>query len=335
MIHTKIALPIFAFMLSKCVFFIVKIHNISCIFAVKTKTTMQIDATAARFLQSVEKNGVYVEKEVNSFSVTGVNMVSPHVMIILCLRGHAHVMFDMQELVIEKNDLGVLMPGHFLRSVSCSEDYSFTCVFISAEMFSELKAHAFSHDNEQYNYAPKCRLTDEQAKRMIMLIELLDAIALHDHSDLQLRQQMLLSHLAVGLEFINYYRREQDRQWPKSRPATLYTQFCDLVVAHYKENRNVNYYAGLLDYDPRYFSKVFRQFSNGRSPLEWIQQYVATQAKRILEAHPKQTVKETAFLLGFSSTASFCRYFKRATGIYPQEYKSSHNAKAPADADAI
>ena len=39
------------------------------------------------------------------------------------------------------------------------------------------------------------------------------------------------------------------------------------------------------------------------------------------DTHPEQTVKETAYQLGFSATASFCRYFKRATGIYPQEYK--------------
>lgn len=26
--------------------------------------------------------------------------------------------------------------------------------------------------------------------------------------------------------------------------------------------------------------------------------------------------------LGFPTTANFCRYFKRATGIYPQEYKN-------------
>ena len=28
----------------------------------------------------------------------------------------------------------------------------------------------------------------------------------------------------------------------------LYLQFCDLVVAHYKEERNVNYYAELLGF---------------------------------------------------------------------------------------
>ena len=153
------------------------------------------------------------------------------------------------------------------------------------------------------------------------LNEILGAIASHDHHDLQLRQQMLLSHLAVGLEFINYYRREQDKEWARSRPAKLYTQFCDLVVEHYRENRNVNFYARQMGYDARYFSKVFRQYSNGLSPLEWIQQYVATQAKRIIDTYPEQTVKETASQLGFSTTANFCRYFKRATGIYPQEYK--------------
>ena len=282
---------------------------------------MQTDATTARILQSVEQNGVRVEKEVHGYSVTGVDMVFPHVIIILCLRGTARVMFDMQELAIEKNDLGILPPGHFLRRISCSEDYTFACVLISAEMFEDVKAHTFSHDHDKFNYAPVCRLTDEQAQRVMALNEILEAIASHDNNDLQLRHQMLLSHLAVGLEFINYYRREQDREWAESRSAKLYTQFCNLVVKHYRENRNVNFYADLMGYDARYFSKVFRQFSGGHSPLEWIQQYVATQAKLIMDAHPEQTVKQTAFQLGFPTTANFCRYFKHATGIYPQEYK--------------
>jgi AraC-like DNA-binding protein len=262
-----------------------------------------------------------VEKEIHGYPVTGVDVVFPHVVLLLCLRGSARVMFDMQELSIEKNDFGILMPGHVFRHIACSEDFTSARVFISAEMVSELKTHAFSHDSDKFNYTPHCHLTDVQAKRVIALLELVEAIASHDLNDLQLRRQMLLSQLSVGYEFINYYRREQDRQWAKSHSATLYTQFCDLVVEHYKENRNVYYYAGLLDYEPRYFSKVFRQYSNGLSPLEWIQQYVVTQAKHIMDMYPKQTVKETAYQLGFPTTGNFCRYFKRATGIYPQAYK--------------
>lgn len=282
---------------------------------------MQTDAKTAQIIRYVEQNGVCVEKEINGYSVTDVDIVFPHVVILLCLRGTARVMFDMQEFTIEKNDFGIIPPGHFLRRISCSDDFVYARVFISAEMVSELKTRAFSHDSDKFNYAPKCHLTDVQAKRVMALIELLEAIASHDTNDLQLRQQMLLSQLAVGLEFINYYRREQDRELAESRPAMLYRQFCDLVVEHYRENRNVNYYAGLMGYAPRYFSKVFRQFAGGLSPLEWIQQYVATQAKLIMDTHPEQTVKATALQLGFPTTANFCRYFKRATGIYPQAYK--------------
>ena len=282
----------------------------------------QIDTSRDNLLQMVEQDDVCVRKALYGFHRTGVDVVSSHVSIMLCLQGTGRVMCDMQEFTLEKNDFGVLLPGHVLRRVSCSEDFAYACVILSTGIASELQAHVFSHDFEKFNYTPKCHLTDAQAMCIMALMELLEAIALHDHHDLQLRRQMLLSQLAVGYEFINYYRREQDRKLPDSRPAALYKQFCDLVVNHYKENRNINYYARLMNYDPRYFSKVFRQYSNGRSPLEWIQQYVAMQAKRIMDMNPTQTIKETAWQLGFPTTANFCRYFKRATGIYPQEYKN-------------
>ena len=287
---------------------------------------MQANATIDQIIKFVEQNGVLVEKDRHGFLTTGVDMVLSHINLLLCLRGSSRVMIDMQEYVVEKNDLGIFMPGHVYRRISYSDDFAYARVFISAEMLKELKTHAFSHDSDKFHYTPLCHLTDVQAKRVMALLELLEAIASHDLNDLQLqrqmlRRQMLLSQLAVGYEFINYYRREQDKLWAESRPVKLYTQFCDLVVEHYKENRNVNYYAGLMDYDARYFSKVFRQYSNGLSPLRWIQQYVATQAKLIMDTHPNQTVKETAYQLGFPTTANFCRYFKHATGIYPQEYK--------------
>ena len=136
----------------------------------------------------------------------------------------------MQEFTIEKDDYGILMPGHVFRRISCSDDFAYARVFISAEMVSELKTHAFSHDSDKFNYAPHCHLTDVQAKRMMELLDLLEAIASHDTDDVQLRRQILLSHLAVGYEFISYYRREQDKEWAESRSAKLYTQFCDLVV---------------------------------------------------------------------------------------------------------
>lgn len=58
---------------------------------------MQINTTLGQLLQSVEQNDVCVEKEIHASPTTGVDEVFPHIIIIMCMRGSARVMFDMQE----------------------------------------------------------------------------------------------------------------------------------------------------------------------------------------------------------------------------------------------
>ncbi len=185
-----------------------------------------------------------------------------------------------------------------------------------------MRNHILGHEYDVFHKSPSCQLTDVQAQRVKALAEVLSAIAQHDMNELMLRRQMLQIQLAIAYEFIHYYRREEDKRWgSKTKYMDVYNRFTDLVVEHYKENRNVKYYAALLDYDQQYFTNLFCKASGGVSPLEWIQQYVVTQAKLLMDANPKQTVKEVAYQLGFPTTANFCRYFKRVTGIYPQAYK--------------
>lgn len=195
-------------------------------------------------------------------------------------------------------------------------------------MFEDLKAHLFSHDFDKFHSFPSCQLTDAQADRIMAIAKLLSAIAMHDSVDLQLHRQQLLTQLSVGYEFINYYRKEQDRLWRENQKSAIYTRFCELVAEHYREQRDVQFYAAQFGYSPRYFSKLFLKVSNGISALDYIGRYVCSQAKRIMETSPRQTVKTTALELGFSTTGNFCRYFKRVTGIYPQEYKEMEKPTA-------
>ena len=271
----------------------------------------------------VEQKDLVLEKEVCGFAVKGVDMSFPHLIILLCLRGTATALYDMREVHIVKNMLSVIMPGHILRPMNYSDDFAYMRIAVSSEILGEVKNHILGHEYDVFHKSPNCQLTDVQAERVKALAEVLSAIAQHDMNELMLRRQMLQIQLAIAYEFIHYYRREEDKRWDKSKYVDVYNRFTDLVVAHYKENRNVNYYASLLDYDQQYFTKLFRKASGGVSPLEWIQQYVVTQAKLLIDANPKRTIKETAYELGFHSTAEFCRYFRRAAGIYPQAYRSS------------
>lgn len=284
---------------------------------------MQKQAKFAELKQATDQSGVYVEQEVHGFPFQGMEVVVPYVVLVVCLSGNVRALYDNREVNISKNTMAVILPGHIMQALTCSDDYTYAFLAIAEELFQDLYNNVFSHDYEKFHASPICQLTDIQAKRIMAHYELLEAIASHDNLDLHLRRQMLIAQLAIFYEFINYYRREQDQLKQKDRTTTVFAEFCDLVTKHYKENRNIYFYAEKLGYEPRYFSKLFIRLSNGITALEWIQQYVASRAKQIMNEQPNIKIKEVAFQLGFPTTANFCRYFLRATGIYPLAYKET------------
>jgi hypothetical protein len=85
------------------------------------------------------------------------------------------------------------------------------------------------------------------------------------------RHQVLLAQLAVGYEFLNLYRRDQNRRWTDNRHADIFNRFCELVVKHYRKSREVKFYADLLNLTPKYLSKVIRSATDGITPGEWIE----------------------------------------------------------------
>jgi len=136
----------------------------------------------------------------------------------------------------------------------------------------------------------------------------------------------LLSQLFVGCEFVYYQYREQKRMKVISPHSALYYHFCDLVVNHYRESREVQFYADQLNLTPRHFSKIIHK-EIGISPAEWIEQYIVTQAKLLIEIHPNLTLGEIAFMLGFSEPTIFYRYFKRVTGTTAKQYRDSMSGR--------
>ena len=273
-------------------------------------------------LQSIEQTDIMIVREMPSFFGYNEDFVFPHTILTLILSGSARAMYDMRVITHRKNDLSIILPGHIMHPMDCSDDFTYALLFISPKMLDDLRFHTFSHDHEKFNYAPVCSLTDEQAAHLLTIVEQLDIIAKHTDEELPHRYQILLAQLAVGYEFLNCYRRDQDRQWAENRQADIFNRFCDLVVKHYRESREVKYYADLLNLTPKHLSKVIRTAA-GISPTEWIEQYVTAQAKRLIEARTTQTLQETAYMLGFTEPTSFYRYFKRVTGMTAKQYRDN------------
>jgi AraC-like DNA-binding protein len=280
-----------------------------------------------QLIEDIEQSGVVIVREMQRFFDYNEDFVFPHIILTLILRGSARAKYDMRVITHHKNDLAIIMPGHIMHPLDCTDDFTYVMLFISPKMFDDLRFHTFSHDSEKFNYAPVCSLTDEQAAHLLDIVDQLIIIANHTNEEMPHRYQVLLAQLAVGYEFLNHYRREQDKQWAEKRHTELFNRFCDLVAKHYRESREVQFYANQMNLTPKYLSKVVRATTNGLSPGEWIEQYVTTQAKRLIESRATQTLQETAYLLGFSEPTSFYRYFKRITGMTAKQYRDSHPAR--------
>lgn len=273
-------------------------------------------------LQRADKDGIAIDREVQGWSTLGQDVVVPHIILTMTLSGCARTMYDMVEVATNKpNDLIVIMPGHVMHPIEHSRDYKYVRVVISPKIFDDLRFALFSHDYDKFHHAPLYNLTDEQRALLRGLVEQVEQVLSYSPDVLPHRKNMLTSLLAISYEYLNLFRREMDRRWRISRHNNLFNQFCDLVVAHYRESREVQFYAEKLHLTPKYFSKIIRDVTDGLSPADWIEQYIATQAQQLLRTHPNMTVQEVAYLLGFNEPATFCRYYKRVTGQTAKHYR--------------
>ena len=273
------------------------------------------------FEKIVEEKGVWIEPCKHRFTAFNTDVSFSFVIMTLCLSGTARALYDQREMTHRKNDLALLLPGHVMRPLECSEDYTYARIAISRAMIERLRPQLFSHDYMKYGTSPVFSLTDEQAKRLLQVLEHMAFTAAHSELEMTHRNHILLAQMAVGYEYINYYRKEQDRLLPPDNNAGIFSRFCDLVVEHYHESKEIQYYASLLDLHPKYLSRVVRTATNGVTPGQWIDRYVVAQAKRLMATNPELSLKQIAFELGFSEPTSFYRYFKRVTGLTAKEYR--------------
>ena len=101
----------------------------------------------------------------------------------------------------------------------------------------------------------------------------------------------------------------------------VYARFIELVTRHHSKERGVGFYADKLCITPKYLSKIVKDTS-GLSAPQWIDQYVILEAKQMLK-HSDLCIKEISEELNFPNPSFFFKYFKKHTGLTPNQYRNS------------
>lgn len=145
-----------------------------------------------------------------------------------------------------------------------------------------------------------------------------------DQSECTCISQLVLCQLkAFFIGFHEYLQRN-----PQYRPdevksyrvRELFNRFMMLLERDYKISRDVNYYAAQMNISSKYLTNIV-SLVTGHTPKTIIDQYVILQLKMHLK-RSTQSIKEMAWEFHFADVSFFCRYFKKHTGLTPQQIRS-------------
>lgn len=121
--------------------------------------------------------------------------------------------------------------------------------------------------------------------------------------------------LAVILDTSTTYKQVQ------SNKQNLYHQYRELLTQQNNLTNQVAFYAQLLHTSPQNLNAVCRKAVN-QTASQVLGEFIINEAKRLLY-YTDNTVSEIAYSLGFVDNSHFSKYFKRFTGLTPQQFRNS------------
>jgi AraC family transcriptional regulator, transcriptional activator of pobA len=115
------------------------------------------------------------------------------------------------------------------------------------------------------------------------------------------------------------YEGNRGSQIVKTFKKNLETHFRELVNGKNDKMFRVPDYAAIQSLHPNYLNNVIKS-KTGKAVTAWIAEKTISEAKSLLQ-HSSMSIKEIAYLLGFSEATHFSNYFKKHVNVSPAVYK--------------
>lgn len=245
--------------------------------------------------------------------------------IIFVIRGKIRYLRNLKEYEASGSCILVNLPDNIVQVLS-TEDLEMYAVFISTDFLTSMptdmlqRAQAYMAVNREHR-------ADVPLDIMASLLPFRNLVestlAINGPETDEVMKSLLQSFLYAtfsmrNLSINNDSKLDVDNPGVSRGNRRLYDRFMELLTRYHHQERLVQFYADKLCVSPKYLSMAVKDFS-GKSPSDWIADYVVAEAKSLLFYSQLSTV-EVAFRLNFPSQAAFSKYFKANTGISPMKY---------------
>lgn len=233
----------------------------------------------------------------------------------VCTSGYCRVKVNLQEYELESPMLITLMPGQIIEPMETSANFQAYTIALSKRFLDMINIPGWQQKYLSMYNNPATPLNEEHLTATRFFFGILYRAAANSSNPFRLQ-------VIENLIRVFYYGGISCNETPATHTAyknSLVERFLELVHEHYRTERMIGFYADRICVTPKYLSKVVKEHT-GRSAGEWIESHVILDARAMLQSSD-MTIQQIAASLNFPNQSFFGKYFKRATGLSPKEYR--------------
>ena len=267
--------------------------------------------------QKIKEEGIVVLRNITGFPSGDDLFVTSNYVICICHHGRVDVLNEDLPDVDSPWHFTIVYPNRKMNCDHCSKDLQLTMIAVDAKLIDDPLLQIIKQFQYRYESHPSVELGEHEYRMLMKIVDLMQETANIDIPD---KKTLLVIQLKYLLRMLGYYRQ---RVLKDTKPGDqLSNSFYNAVEKHFREHRDVGFYATQACLSTKYFSSVILQ-ETGHPAAYWIHRKVIDEAQMLLHMRPDLSVQAIADQLGFNTQQTFSRYFRRETGLTPTEFRNN------------
>ena len=237
-------------------------------------------------------------------------------------KGTCNIKIKEQLFELSARDIFICNPRNILEGAMFSLDFEFVGLFLSPNYVDHLI--------EQTNLTVSLRMitmkheilhtTEEEMQRIVEYMKLLRSKLSSTGS---YKEQVIDRLMQIMVYEIIGLMEDSEKEFLMKREyisaENIMQKFLSLIQNESIAYLNVTEYANLLHISPKYFSSVCKKLT-GKTASEIINDEIIKQSSFLLRNN-QLSIKQISSRLGFVNQSHFGTFFRRHTGLSPQQYR--------------
>lgn len=236
------------------------------------------------------------------------------------LDGNAQIYIDDQVYNLRAGNVIICRPRHILERTMTSFNIRIRSMLFSPSYFEELLRtanHAGLNIGVMLSQHRVATATPHELQQLSDYHDLILAKLQHPDTDTH-AQSLLLLLTSMVTELYGIMHRSSDREPDEAGTSAELIMKRFVAMLDLLPFLSVAGYADRLNIHPKYFSSVCRKVT-GRTPSQLIADQVIHRAQVMLR-EGTYSIKQIADMLGFANQSHFGTFFRRHTGMSPQQF---------------